>query len=280
MGDDVTAGDLASVRRGWRNVGGGAEHSLFRLGAAAIDEAIGGLSRAAVHEILAASGDDAAAAAGFALALSARAAPAAPLCWIARDLVGFEAGRLHPPGLTGLGLDPGRVTLVGVRHAVDGLRAAEEATRCRAVGAVVLTAWGGAQDDGRGEDRAWNLTASRRLALAARASGATLFVLRLAAREVPSAVATRWRVAAHPSRPAPANAPGAPAFRVDLLRHAGPAMGGAWCVEWNRDRLGFDLVRTAVGEETLRPTLPRPVVPVSADRPDRPADRGDTRRAG
>lgn len=275
--------DMGSVRRGWH--GGETTRAAdgFGLGVEAIDERCGGLARAAVHEILAAGHDDAASAAGFALALAERAtlagsdegfgrdlfgrpgtAERGAICWIAQDHLVREAGALHPPGLVGFGIDPARLTLVRVRDMADGLRAADEAARCRGLGAVVLAMRGdgpagriGASRIGGGP-RDWDLTASRRLALAASASGVTLFVVRVAAGAVASAASSRWQVRSAPSRPAPANAPGNPAFRVALLRHASRGMGSEWSVEWNRAYRAFDLVSDIRGAASSRPVAALP----------------------
>src|SRR3546814_20413203 len=55
----------------------------------------------------------------------------------------------------------------------------------------------------------------------------------------PSAAHTRWQVAAAPSQPLEANAPGIPALDLTLLRQRGGAGGPHWCVEWERDARGF-----------------------------------------
>ena len=100
---------------------------------------------------------------------------------------------------------------------------------------------------------ALDLTASRRLTLFTERSGTTAILLRTADPEAPSAAATRWRVAAAPSRALEANAPGAPTFTLDLLRQRGGAPSYGWTLEWDRDRTRFtplsrDLVADAGGE--------------------------------
>ena len=82
---------------------------------------------------------------------------------------------------------------------------------------------------------------------------AVSILLRTADPEAPSAAATRWRVAAAPSRALEANAPGAPTFTLDLLRQRGGAPSYGWTLEWDRDRTRFtplsrDLVADAGGE--------------------------------
>jgi protein ImuA len=238
----------------------------------------GGIARAALHEVYAPTTADLSAATGFAVGLAIRAAGLRPILWVRQDVVDAETGRLHPPGLTELGLDPGRVLLVRARDAQGVLRAGCEAARCPALGAVLIEPWGA--------PRRLDLTASRRLALAAEGSGATTLLLRAAVAPQPSAASTRWQVAALPSRALEANAPGAPAFSLRLLRHRGGLGEYEWCVEWSRDRQSFQESdvresdvrhrQAAAGrdETTLQPRaspdatpLSRPVVPFPADRP-------------
>lgn len=248
------------------------------FGAPALDAALnGGIARAALHEVYAPATADLAAATGFAVGLAIRAAQERPILWVRQDVVDAETGRLHPPGLTELGLDPARILLVRARDAEGVLRAGAEAARCPALGAVLIEPWGA--------PRRLDLTASRRLALAAEGSGATTLVLRAAVVPQPSAASTRWQVAALPSRALEANAPGAPAFSLRLLRHRGGLGECEWRVEWSRDRQSFQESpvqsdarnrQAAAGrDEPLRSPraspdatpLSRFVVPFPADRP-------------
>lgn len=204
---------------------------LFPLGPVLDGPLGGGLARGAVHDIYAAAAADAPAVAGFALALSACAARAAPLVWVRQAMVDAECGRPHGPGLAALGLDPARIVLIRAGDATAALKAAEDAARTPAVAAVILDLWG--------EPKALDLTASRRLALAASQAGATVFLTRLAAAPAPSAAASRWAVSALASRPLEANAPGLPAFAINLLRHRSGLMPRGWRVEWDRDQCHF-----------------------------------------
>ncbi|WP_054207767.1 ImuA family protein [Bosea vaviloviae] len=202
------------------------------FGAAGLDAALGGgIARAALHEVYAPGTADLVAATGFAVGLAIRAAGERPILWVRQDVVDAETGRLHPPGLIELGLDPGRILLVRVRDTEGVLRAGAEAARCPALGAVLIEPWG--------EARRLDLTASRRLSLAAEGSGATTLMLRAGVSPPPSAARTRWQVAALPSRAQEANAPGDPAFVVRLLRHRGGVSEREWRVEWSRDRQSF-----------------------------------------
>lgn len=235
---------LASLERG----SGRRFADFFRLGAAGPDAAFdGGLARGALHEIVAPQGMNGAAAAfGCGLAFALRAAGERPIAAIRQDYAEPEAGAPSGAGLAAFGADPGRMVFVRAPQAIDVLRAAYEAARCPALGAVVAEMWG--------EPRAFDLKASRRLALAAGRSGTTLILVRLGAEPAPSAATTRWSVEPAPSTPLEANAPGRPAFALGLLRsRSGPA-GSSWHVEWDRERASFD----------ERAPLSRPVVSLPA----------------
>ena len=88
-----------------------------------------------------------------------------------------------------------RACVVTVRAAdvESALRTAADALACDALGAVVLEVWG--------EARQLDLVASRKLTLAAQASGVTGLLLRMAAQPLPSTAETRWIVRAAHSPP-------------------------------------------------------------------------------
>ena len=215
---------------------------VFSTGVAALDRALpwGGLPHGAVHELLSADACDGAAT-GFAAALLVRlleggppngslcappgAPPNAPVLW--------AGGRddLYGPGLARLGLDPGRLLIARCRTGQDTLWALEEGLHCPALAAVV----GEVGDLGFGP--------SRRLQLAAAASGIPLFLLRPYRRGwdesglPPSAAVTRWRIEAAQSSPA-GTGPlqtmitmiGRPRWRLALLRCRG-GKPRLWTVE-------------------------------------------------
>ncbi|WP_210202468.1 ImuA family protein [Alsobacter soli] len=231
-----------------------------------------GLARAALHEFYAAAPADGPAVTGALLALARMAAPDSPILWVRHAFVDRETGALYPPGVAELGLDPGRLTLVRARDIPSALQAGLEGARCAALGAAVIELWG--------EAKALDLTASRRLALAARTSGTLVLMARVAANPQPSAAETRWRIEAAPSRALEANAPGDPSFSFTLLRHRGGLAPGEWRLEWSRDHARFaDRVPDASPART-GPALPGAVVPFSADRPDPPGAAAPVRRAG
>lgn len=213
-----------------RRVAGGQVHAqaIENVG----DWRTGGLARGQLHEVYAAAEEDAAAAAGFTTAL-ALAAAATPLVWLrpGRPLA-QAAGHLHATGLAELGLAPDALLLVVAADVPTLLRAAADIARCTGVGMLVIESWGAMP--------ALDLTATRRLVLAAEGSGVTVVSLRCRAEPVASAAATRWRVAAEPSTALEANAPGAPAFAVECLRRRGGPVGTRWRVEWNRETRCFE----------------------------------------
>lgn len=212
------------------------EPSRKALGIASLDAALGGgLARGRVHEVYAAEGDDAASAAGFAVGVAASMATGMagadqgrPVLWLRSRRAARAGGVMQAPGWAELGGAPGR-GLVGVMpDTMALLRAAVDALRCAALGAVIVEGWGAMRE--------LDLTASRRLALAAEKSGVPLLLLRPDAAPVPSAAQTRWQVASAPSHALPGNAPGMPTFDVTLLRQRSGPCGLSWRLEWDRDR--------------------------------------------
>jgi protein ImuA len=220
----------------------------FTLGDVALDGRLGaGLARAALHEVFAGQEEDAGAAAAFALILALRGGDRAkPVLWVRDDRVARGAGQIYGPGLAELGADPARFILVSAPDELATLRAAADAVKCGALGAVVIEPYGKA--------RRLDLTATRRLALAAASSGVLALVLRVGAQPSASAAQTRWSVSAAPSGPFPAQAPGAVALNISLLRHRGGVASFDACLEWNRDQ--HICVSRLRAEEALSGRLP------------------------
>jgi protein ImuA len=201
------------------------------LGHAEADAALcGGLATAAVHEVFA-EGHQSAAATGFVAGLSARVSARRPLVWVRQDFCDLEAGTLSMNGLSELGLDPRCLVTVRASDVESALRAAADALACDALGAVVLETWGQA--------KALDLVASRKLTLAAQASGVTGLLLRIAAAPLPSTAETRWIVrAAHSPPPSQWGVWGSPCFDAELARNRhGPT--GRWIMEWKCDECLF-----------------------------------------
>ena len=185
----------------------------------------GGLARAALHEVLA---SEPGCGAAFSAVLLGRAG--GTVLWIG---AGVDALTAWPPGLARFGLLPANLILLRAEHWADALWAMEEALRCPAVaGAVLAPDWAGDP-----AAHAPDLTASRRLQLAAEAGGGIGLLLRpdlpmkAGANPPPSVAASRWRVAAHNAAGA-GQGMGDPSWRLELLRLRGGKPGGPWTVTW------------------------------------------------
>src|SRR4030081_647399 len=172
----------------------------------------GGLAMGAVHEVFAEAGRQSAAATGFVAGLAGRAAARRPLVWVRQDFTEIESGALSMSGLAELGLDPRLLVTVRAADVDSALRTAADALAWEAVGVVVLEVGGQA--------RQLDLVASRKLTLAAQASGVTCLLLRMAAQPQPSTAETRWIVGAAHSPPAPSwVAWGSPVLAARRVRH-------------------------------------------------------------
>jgi protein ImuA len=217
------------------------------LGPAAIDATLGGgLAGAALHEVSAALPLHFGAAAGFALALAARARERnKQALFIATDFSCLEAGALYGPGLDQFGLATEHLLIARVARPVDALFAMEEALKCRALATVIAEL----------NTDAGDLTATRRLLLAARDGGALGLLLRHKPTDAPSAAHTRWQVAAAPSEPDELGGLGPTAFALSLTRNRrGPC--GRWTVAWDHHEHAFAALSRGVAE-------------TARDRPDR-----------
>ncbi|MBK1842473.1 hypothetical protein JHL17_34275 [Azospirillum sp. YIM B02556] len=229
-------GVLADLRARIRRIegAGGEGGRTLPFGIASVDGHLpdGGLPLGCLHAV---TTEDPGAGTGFAAVLLARlATPKAPALWILR-------GRdLYAPGLAAYGLMPDRLVAVRAVRAVDALWAMEEALRCPALSVVL------------GEVEGLDLTASRRLQLAAESSGVTGVLLESSAgmpggrikggrAEGLSAAVTRWRLnAAHSldeedAAPHPAGGLpglGAPRWSVALERCRG-GRPGSWTLAWD-----------------------------------------------
>jgi protein ImuA len=238
-----------------------------------------GAPAAQLHEIYGMEAEDGPAATGFAVALAlagqkqgdttAIGHVAAPILWVRQQ--GRGDGRLHATGLLDLGLAPDALVLAEVPDPAALLRVAADAARCPGLGTVIV--------ETHGRVPGLDLTATRRLMLAAEASGVTVLSVRLAAQVEPSAAASRWGIAAMPSRTLPGDvfgtpAPGRPAFLVECLRRRGGPAGTRWPVEWNRETRHFV---TLPAQETA---LPGAGLPLVADRAVARNAAPSIRRAG
>jgi len=218
------------------------------LGIPSLDAALGGgLATGALHEIAAVREAEILAATGFALILAAR--HRGPVVWVAEDMALAENGAPYGPGLEDLGLAPERLIAVKAAKSRDVLWAMEEAL-ASAAGTLIGEIRGGI-----------DVTATRRLSLAAGRGRGLALLLRSTPGAEASAAATRFLVGAARSGRSGASAtapmalgPGPPRFCVRLVRNRrGPL--GEWMLE-------FDRV-----EQRFAPANREPVAQTARDRP-------------
>lgn len=194
-----------------------------------IDRSLGGgMVRGRVHEVFATDAADASSATGFVAMLALLFGGG--IVWL-REEASQQRHGLNVLGLAEIGLDPARLILGLPPDPLALLCAAADVARCPGVSVAVVEIWR--------DPRVLDLTATRRLALAAETSGVTVLLLRIAGVPAPSAAQTRWVVQSASSLPLEANAPGRPAFDIALVRQRGRPAGLDWRVEWDRDRAIF-----------------------------------------
>jgi len=229
---------------------------LVSFGIASLDQALaGGLACGALHEIGPAAPLQDGAVAGFAMALAVRALGGrGQVVWIQPDFTVTEAGALYGPGLDLMGLPMERLVILRVPRPRDALWAMEEALKCRAVGAVVAEVAREAAD----------LTATRRLALAAREGGGLGLILHpnvvsdgkpLCSQPLcrqPSTATTRWEVASARGERDRFGGLGPTTFALSLVKNR-RGRTGQWRLSWDHH------------ECTFATSLSLPVAPAACD---------------
>jgi len=176
-----------------------------------------------VHEFCYKRIEDATASCGFiATLLSALMKNGGVSLWISPSRI------LFPPALKSFGIDVDKIIFLDLQKEKEVLWAMEEALKCDGLTTVVA------------ETRLINLTASRRLQLAAEHSKVTGFVLhRFHNSFTITASVTRWRIVSLPSA-LPNDMPGVgyPRWNVELLkvRNGKP---GSWEIEWTGDQFRY-----------------------------------------
>jgi protein ImuA len=202
---------------------------LCPLGIASVDTALGGgLAVGMLHDIAAAAPADMGAATGFAVALAARMARSRSVLWIQQEVASCEAGDLYGPGFALFGLTMARLIVLRVPRSRDALWAMEEALASGALAGVVTElATGGA-----------DLTATRRLSLAAAGSDTLALLLHHHPPAAASAAATRWQIAALPGPRDAFGGLGTTAFTLSLTKNRhGPT--GRWHITWDHHERVF-----------------------------------------
>jgi protein ImuA len=200
------------------------------LGLPGLDTALqGGLAYGALHELAPAAPGQLGATLGFALTLAALTAADRRILIIQTDFAAQEGGIPYGPGLESLGLPMHRLVLLRAPRPLDLLGAFEEALKSPAVVATLAEL---------PEVSAADLTATRRLALAARTGGGLGLLLRYRPSPLPTAAMTRWEVAAALSTPDRLGGLGRTAFALSLIKnHRGPC--GRFTACWDHHERSF-----------------------------------------
>ncbi len=209
----------------------------------------GGLAPGALHEISPAAPVHLGAAFGFALALAALARKenlGREILFIQTDMARFEGGAAYGLGLDLFGLPARRLLVLRARRPIDALFAMEEALKCRGLASVIAEL----------PDDSADLTATRRLSLAARDHDGIGLLLRQRSTSLPSAAMSRWEVAAASGVRDTYGGIGMTAFQLSLVKNRrGPC--GRFGVAWCHHELAF---------------VPEDPVAVAAPSADRPVD--------
>ena len=141
----------------------------------------GGLAYGALHELAPVSPAQLGAALGFGLALAARTSSDRRMLFMQTEFAARESGLPYGPGLDAFGLPMQRVILLRLPRPVDLLGAFEDVLKSHAIALALADL----------PEAAVDLTATRRLSLAARAGGGLGLLLRHKPCPDPSAAMTR-----------------------------------------------------------------------------------------
>ncbi len=177
----------------------------------------------AVHELIAASPEDAAATTGFIAGLLGLIMQNEGVSiWIS------SSPSVFPPALQLFGIKPDKIIFIYLRKEQQILWAMEEALKCKGLSAVI------------GEVQDLSFTASRRLQMAIEQSRVTGFILRRNPRSVNvTASVARWKITPLPSE-LPGDMPGVgfPRWNVELLKIKN-GRPGKWEIEFAAGRFRY-----------------------------------------
>jgi protein ImuA len=194
-----------------------------------VDTALGGgLGLGILHDIAPAAPAHMGAVTGFAVAMAARTARTRSVLWIQQEVASCEAGDLYGLGFAQFGLAMARLIVLRVPRVRDALWAMEEALASGAVAGVITELAADGAD----------LTATRRLSLAADGGDTLALLLHHRVPAAASAAATRWQIAALPSPRDAFGGLGPTAFTLSLTKNRhGPT--GRWHVTWDHHERVF-----------------------------------------
>lgn len=238
------------------------------------------LAKGALHEVRGRAHPDRPAALGFLMALIARLQRAEtqsghpdtrPILWCEQVSGTLDFGTLYGPGLASFGLDPARFIVARAKTTAELLWAMEEGARCGAISSVVGSF---------GPRASLDLTASRRLQLAAERTGTAVFLLRQPSDSLATIARSRWLISTrvsgnchnrgevqvlrdtptnHLSQDRFRNVIGLPRWQVNMEKCQSVSGGtqsnrpGTWEMEWDYAAYRFRLVPPLVD----RPVLPK-----------------------
>jgi protein ImuA len=213
-------------------LGGEVMASTGRLSLGASDSVLhGGLALAELHELAPAAAFHGGAALGFALALSLLAPRVkGTILFVQQDFAALEAGALYGLGCDLFGLASSRLLVVRTATPRDVLWVMEEGLKTRGLAAVI----GELAEEGKAAD----LTATRRLSLAAEKEGALCLLLRQRPLRTPSAAVTRWEVASAPGTGDRFGGMGRIGFGLTLTKNRRGACG-SWVLQWDHHEQRF-----------------------------------------
>jgi protein ImuA len=259
------ASRLAALRQAVEKIERGGHDTAaatLPLGVAEIDRFLpgGGLASGALHEVAAAQHGAKPAAFGFVMALAALAQGArrGPTVLVLSRRACKDFGSPYGHGLQRLGLDPARLIIVETRGDKDALWAIEETVKSKAALAMVVALLGSDRDLSR------HLTESRRMSLAAAATGTPLVLVSSPAGTQASAAVTRWRISAAAAAErrlgSDTTQPFARSRWSVALERCRNGCTGQWLIEWDHVAHRFHLAQgladhaplTGRGEERRR----------------------------
>lgn len=174
-----------------------------------------------------------------------------PILWVTSRAAMLDHGLPYGPGLRQHGIAPERIILVQAHKPIDALWAVEEGLKTDAFASVV------------GECGPVDLTASRRLTLAAQTHGSRCLLL-VRSTEAPSSAAhSRFRIAPTASHDAffDAKAPGDARGTVSLVKHRGGERPFSFTMEWPSHAQDYLSMAPTLAD---RPAAPRAGEPVHA----------------
>ncbi|MFC4347619.1 ImuA family protein [Kordiimonas lipolytica] len=172
-----------------------------------------------------------------------------PILWVTSRAVALDHGLPYGPGLKQYDIAPERIILVQAHKAIDALWAVEEGLKTDAFATVV------------GECDPVDLTASRRLTLAAQTHGSRCLLL-IRSPEAPSSGAhSRFRIAPAASLNAlfDAKAPGDARGTINLVKHRGGERPFSITMEWPSHAQDYLSMASEVADRSVAPRAGEPV---------------------